>query len=540
MSQDLIQALQLIQNSKILVIGDLILDRYVWGEAERISQEAPVILLDEQREEVRLGGAANVAQQLKGLKADVTIVGVVGTDTDGWEMRTDLENRGINCLGLIKDSSRPTTVKRRYLGSAHHRIPHQMFRVDREVRTPIDSSVEKQLTSLLSPLWDQYDAILVSDYAKGVCTSSFMQHVIQQANQRNVPVIVDPPGHGDFQCYQDATALTPNRSEAERATGLNLNSIDDAIEAGRIICSERNLKSVFVTVDQDGIVLVTEVGNATHLPTRQRDICDITGAGDTVLAVLGAGYAANIPQLELTQLANLAGGLQVEKTGVVTITLEDLMQDLLENKPASGSKIASLTQTAEAVRVRQKLGQRIVMTNGCFDLLHQGHLHLLKHAAAEGDCLVVAINSDESIGQLNKGSDRPVIPAEHRAAMLEAMEMVDFVVIFDESTPHRVIHHIKPDLLVKGGSYAHEEIVGWELIEAMGGEVKSLPMLPEYSTTHLLDRIRNGKSEALEPLCSSGNCGEDSQRTEQHSSLSFHQGTEDAQLLHTPSNFKAG
>lgn len=490
MSYHLIDIVQKLGHPRILVLGDLILDRYIWGNAERISQEAPVILLRQERTETRLGGAANVANMLRGLAADVTMAGIVGNDDDGRKMRGELLAAGVECGPVVVDASRPTTVKERYLGHAAHRHPHQMLRVDREVRDPISESVAKQLLSAIISNLHRHQAVLISDYAKGVCTPEVLQEVIQAARKVGLPVIVDPAATGDYVHYRGATAVTPNRLETSRSTGIQVTTQPAAFAAGRKLCDKLQLSHAFITLDSDGIALVRSDGTEEMLPTRRREVCDITGAGDMVLAMIGVGAAAGVDPADLGRLANIAGGLEVEQVGCACISREEILADLIAGGRGTSEKIRTLDELARHVDARRSVGQRIVLTNGCFDVLHVGHVSYLEQAAAEGDCLIVALNSDVSVRCLNKAPDRPIFQQQHRARMLAALQAVDYVLIFDEATPHAVLSRLKPDLLVKGGTYHHDEIVGWELVESYGGEVKALGVIPGISSTRIIQQLR--------------------------------------------------
>jgi D-beta-D-heptose 7-phosphate kinase/D-beta-D-heptose 1-phosphate adenosyltransferase len=384
----------------------LILDRYIFGDAERVSQEAPVILLRQDKQEIRLGGAANVANMLRGLGARATLSGVVGADADGACLRAELQAAGVDCGPLVTDVSRPTTVKERYIGRAQQRHQHQMLRVDREVRHPLDAATSQQLLDALLPIIPDHQAVLVSDYAKGVCTPEVLERVIATARAAGIPVIVDPYPGEDYRYYRGATAVTPNRLETKRATGREIKTADDAFAAGRTLCAKLELDCAFVTLDSDGIALVMADGQAELLPTRKREVYDITGAGDMVLATIGVGMAAGVAPHDIGRLANVAGGLEVEQIGVVAISRDEILADLLSSgSHKHGEKVCGRQELLRQVNARRRLGQRIVFTNGCFDLLHVGHVTSLQQAAAEGDCLIVAINSDSSVKQLNKGPD---------------------------------------------------------------------------------------------------------------------------------------
>lgn len=490
MSHHLMEQVERLGTPRVLVLGDLILDRYVWGDAERISQEAPVILLRESRQETRLGGAANVANMLRGLHCEVTLAGIVGADADGEAICNDLAAAGVDASGVCVDETRPTTVKVRFMGRAQYRHPHQMLRVDREVRDAISASLAESILQKLIARLDEFDCVLVSDYAKGVCTRELLQPLIAEARRRGLPLVVDPAAHGDCTAYVGATAVTPNRLETYRATGRNIQTIDDAFAAGKILCEKVGLDAAFVTIDRDGIALVRKSGEQFHLPTRIREVCDVTGAGDMVLAMIGAGIAAGVEDVDLARLANVAGGLEVEQIGVVPITRADILHDLQEHSRLKQRKVLGVDELAQVVRERQRAGQTVVLTNGCFDLLHAGHVSYLDEAAREGDCLVVAVNSDDSVRRLEKGPDRPLFPEDYRARMLAGLAAVDYVVVFEEDTPHALLQAIRPDVLVKGGTYGEDGIVGREVVLAYGGRVKAMGVTPGISTTDIVNRIR--------------------------------------------------
>ena len=496
MSYQLIDTVQCLGHPRLLVLGDLILDRYIWGDAERVSQEAPVILLREERQEVRLGGAANVAHMLRGLECEVSIAGVVGDDISGTEMVDLMSATGIDCTAVLRDASRPSTVKERYLGRAQHRHPHQILRVDREQRHPISASVAEHLLQATLPQLEHCQAVLISDYGKGICTEPVIRTLIDAARAKQIPIIADPASTGDCHLFSGATAITPNRLEAHRATGLTIDSVETAFDAGRKLVEAHDLEFAFVTLDSDGIALSHQDGTCQHLPTRRREVYDITGAGDMVLAIIGLGAAAGRSPADLARLANVAGGLEVEQIGVVAISRDEILTDLLRTRRSQDTKFCDLTELQRQLKARRTAEQTIVLTNGCFDVLHLGHVTYLQQAAELGDCLVVALNSDDSVRRLNKGPDRPVFGQQQRAAMLAALEAVDYVVVFDEDTPHRLIEHLQPDLLVKGGTYTADQIEGKQLVESYGGSVHALGVVEGLSTTEILQRIRSEPSPA--------------------------------------------
>ncbi len=493
MSYQLIDVMQQLGHPRLLVIGDLILDRYVWGEAERVSQEAPVILLRQESDEMRLGGAANVANMIRGLDADVTIAGVVGRDSDGEELQASLANAGVDCSTVLVDESRPTTVKMRFIGKAQSRHPHQILRVDRESRHALPIAIEDEfLTQVLARL-DGHQAVLISDYSKGVCTPRVLRTVIEAAKARGIPVLVDPGPKANYADYTGATAVTPNRLETKLATGLEVRSTEDAFAAGRQLVESLQLTNAFVTLDKDGIALALNDGSTELFPTRKREVYDITGAGDMVLAMIGVGLADGLSPQDLCRLANVAGGLEVERIGVVAISRQEILGDLLGGTRKVHEKISELNELARMVDARKQLGQKVVFTNGCYDLLHAGHVQYLQEAATLGDCLIVALNSDDSTRRL-KGPTRPVISQSQRAMMLAALECVDHAIVFEEDTPLALLQRLQPHILVKGGTTA--AIVGREFVESYGGEVRLLSEVPNVSTTRIVTQIRTLRDAA--------------------------------------------
>ena len=404
---------------------------------------------------------------------------------------------GVHGNRWLADDDRPTTCKVRFMGRAQHRHPHQMLRVDREVRHPIASDIAQRLLAAMLPRLHEFQAVLISDYAKGVCTREVVQPLIAAARAIGLPVIVDPAAGGDYNLYRGATGVTPNRSETHKATGIEVRSIAAAYTAGNLLVEKFGLDMAFVTLDRDGIVLARQDAEPVHLPTRVREVYDVTGAGDMVLAMFGLGMAAGIEPSRLCRLANVAGGLEVEQVGVVRISRKEILTDLLHGSRRSQGKVSSIDELARHVSARRKAGQKVVLTNGCFDLLHIGHLSYLKEAAREGDCLIVAINSDESVRRLNKGPDRPIFDQQYRAEMLAGLEAVDYVVVFGEETPHALLRALRPDVLVKGGTYSDDEIVGREVVLEYGGRVKALGITPGVSTTEIVRRLREAESTAI-------------------------------------------
>jgi D-beta-D-heptose 7-phosphate kinase/D-beta-D-heptose 1-phosphate adenosyltransferase len=502
---DLLATFDALVRPRVLVLGDLILDRYTFGDAERVSQEAPVILLRADQREARLGGAANVCHLLRGLEAEVSCSGVVGADADGELVRKLLGDAGVNHDHLLVDPSRPTTVKERFIGRAQGRHPHQMLRVDSEVRDPICPQLEEQIISQILAQIAEFDVVLVSDYDKGVCTPHVLREVIDGARRAGVPVLVDPIRSHDYSRYRGATGMTPNRLEAELATGVKIVTAEHAFQAADQLRRELNLELGIVTLDRDGMALVDAAGQGSLFPTRPRAVYDITGAGDMALAMIGVSLAAGVPAPDALRLGNIAAGLEVEKIGVAVIPRAEIRARLLEEQAAAErarpaprslptaprSKILELDDLVRQAAGHREGGERIVFTNGCFDLLHVGHISYLAEARALGDLLIVGLNSDASVQRL-KGPARPVIGEQDRAAMLAALAAVDYVIVFDEPTPHRLLHHLRPDVLVKGGTYKPSEVVGHEVVEAYGGKVCVAGLIEGVSTTAILSSLGSG------------------------------------------------
>ncbi|MBX9622739.1 MAG: D-glycero-beta-D-manno-heptose 1-phosphate adenylyltransferase [Gemmataceae bacterium] len=490
MSADLVDLVHRLGAPRALVVGDVMLDRYVWGDAERISQEAPVALLRADRREERLGGASSVATLLRALGAEVDLIGVVGDDADGgrtWRLVADLD---VNADGLVADPARPTTVKERYIGRAQARHPQQMLRVDFESREAVSGEVERKLRDAVTAAVRRADVVLVSDYDKGVCTPGLVAAAVAAAKVRGVKVVADPTRGGDYSKYAGCSAITPNRLEAGLATGRAIATTADALRSAAELRDRLGLEAGIVTLDKDGMAVAHRDGRAAVLPTRPRQVYDITGAGDMVMAALGLALAAGADYDPAIRLANVAGGLEVERVGVVPVTRDEILADLQHGsaEPAGG-KVLPLPSLLADLDRRRRAGQRVAFTNGCFDVLHAGHVQYLREARRQADCLVVGLNSDASVRQI-KGSHRPVNAADARAAVLAALADVDYVTVFADPTPLALITAVRPDVLVKGADYRKDQVVGAAEVEGWGGRVHLAGFRPGYSTTGVIDRLR--------------------------------------------------
>jgi D-beta-D-heptose 7-phosphate kinase/D-beta-D-heptose 1-phosphate adenosyltransferase len=488
MAYDLIRRVETLGHPRLLVVGDLILDRYIWGDAERISQEAPVPLLRADHREHRLGGAASVATMLRALGAEVALIGGVGRDPEAALVRTLLADAGIDDRLVATLDDRPTTLKERYIGRAQDRHPQQMIRVDYEVRDRIAPEVEEAFRRHLAGAVAAAEIVLISDYDKGISTPGLLEALIAECRRAGKRAIADPIRSPDYSRYCGVHAMTPNRLEAQLASGRTIQRPEDALEVGRVLVERLGMEAALITLDRDGMALASADGRSELVPTRPRQVYDITGAGDMVLAIVGLCLAAGGDYDEAAALGNVAGGLEVEKIGVALLSREEILRDLLDHHHPEANKLRARPALVEEVRRRRRAGQKVVFTNGCFDLLHVGHVRLLRRASAEGDYLVVGLNADASVRRL-KGEGRPIHPEAARAELLAALECVDAVTIFDEDTPLELIEALRPDVLAKGGDYRPEEVVGREVVEGDGGRLVLIPLVEGHSTTGIARRL---------------------------------------------------
>ncbi len=473
---------------RILLVGDVMLDRYLFGDVERISPEAPIPILRIGKQEHRLGGAGSVASMAATLGAQTILAAVVGNDVEGRSVRDLLEKSEVDTQCLLTVDDRCTTVKERLLGRAQQRYPHQMMRVDREVDRPIETDQAESLLGGIARCINRVDLVLVSDYNKGVCKGDMIPRVAAMARAAGVQVIADPVKGADYRRYAQCTCITPNRVEAAAATGMTIATPQDGLEAARRLL-QFGIDAAIVTLDRDGMAWADRSGAARLVAARPRQVCDITGAGDMVLAALGYALAAGADAVTAIEIANAAGGLEVERLGVVPLARDEILAELGRDTNASRQKILPFDQLDVHIRRIRQAGRRIVMTNGCFDLLHPGHVACLQEARRHGDYLLVGLNSDRSVREL-KGTGHPIVDQHGRAEMLAALACVDGVVIFDEASVAGLVERVVPDVLVKGGEYAVEEIVGHQVVARHGGRVLPLAMKACYSTTALIEKIR--------------------------------------------------
>lgn len=481
---------------RALVVGDYMLDQLLFGDAERLSADAPVPILLVTQTENRPGGAANVCLDLAALKGSIEAFGVTGDDPHGAALRTALSTSGIADGGLIADSSRPTTVKQNLIGRAQARHPQKMFRVDFESSAPLSRAVVGRLLAAFEKSLPGADAVCLEDYNKGVCTQELCQGVITLARRAGKPVFVDPARLADYSKYRGATAVTPNRTEAETATGLKTDgaaSVEHNQRLAQALLEKLDLDAVVLTLDRHGALLLERHGEPLAIPTIAREVYDVTGAGDMFLAALAAARVNAIPWADSVRFANAAAGLEVEIFGVEPIALERVHHSLLEIASKHQGKVRTPPQVLIEANARRATGGKVVFTNGCFDVLHAGHISLLEKARGEGDFLIVGLNDDASVRRL-KGAGRPVNTQEDRARVLGALDCVGAVVLFAQDTPIELITTIKPDVLVKGGDYTKDRVVGADIVESLGGRVVLVDLVAGRSTSATLERLKAGVS----------------------------------------------
>ena len=475
----------------VLCVGDLMLDEFVYGEVSRISPEAPAPVIAVQRSETNISGAGNVARNITSLGARCIFVGLIGDDAAGSQLKTALAKEGQIESVLVCDSARPTTRKVRFV--SEHFSTH-MLRADWELAQPAAADIEQKLIDAVLPLLPRADIVLLSDYAKGVLTARVIRNVIDAARKLGKAVIVDPKS-ANFAIYRGATLLTPNRKEFAEATRSRADSDKSIADAAHDAMQLADCEAILVTQSEHGMTLVPREGEIIHIPAHPVKVRDVSGAGDTVAAALAVVLATGAGWETALRMANAAAAVSVGKKGTAIVTSAELRRRILPHAfLAAEEKIVADRGDLDAQLLEwRKQGLRVGFTNGCFDILHPGHVKVLTAARAACDRLIVGLNSDASVKRL-KGEGRPVQDERARAEVLAALEAVDLVAIFDDDTPIGLIAAIRPSVLVKGGDYTRQQVVGHEIVEAHGGEVLLVDVLPGFSTTSLVDRARGGKA----------------------------------------------
>ena len=472
---------------RLLVIGDLMIDEYLWGDVERISAEAPVQIVSVSHEEENLGGCGNVVNNLVALGARVSAAGVVGTGANGNLVLEKFKKLGVDTRGVIQDSGRPTTRKTRVIAGHQH-----VLRIDRETQKDISAAVLKALVQKANEIIPEVDVVLVSDYGKGVITRSLLKELIPTAKAHGKIIIADPKGL-DFTKYAGVNIITPNKKEAGLAQGIDIVDESTLLAVGAGILKNSDIEKVLITLGKDGMILIESDKPPFKITAEARQVYDVSGAGDTVIATLGLGLACGLSIEKAVTLANTAAGLVVGKVGTATITRSELTDASTEGYDMSTRKQVGLDQIETLANNLKKHGKKIVLTNGCFDLLHAGHIMFFSAAKQRGDVLVVALDDDAGVTKL-KGPGRPVIRAKERVQIISALDVVDYVVIFSGAELKDLIQTLRPDVLAKGSNYKTEEVYGHEIVEGLGGRVVLIPINEEFSSTRIINNIKGGQT----------------------------------------------
>lgn len=469
----------------VLVVGDLIIDEYIWGEVERISPEAPVQVVSVKSEGYTLGGAGNVVNNLRSLGAGVTVMGVIGSGNHGDLMLKKFAELGVDAGGVIRETDRPTTRKTRVIAASQ-----QVLRIDHETRQEISAPTFQKLTGGLKAGIASTDIVLISDYGKGVVTPMLFARIIEIARGQGKMTVADPKGI-HFNKYNGVSLLTPNLKEAALAAGLEMITPATPVEAGERLLQTLKIENLLITCGKDGMVLFEKGEEPFKIRAEARQVFDVSGAGDTVLAVLGLALASGASFRSAAAIANIAAGIVVGKVGTATVSPKELADAVNPPDDVADRKHKGLSELAGIVSELQKQGKKIVLTNGCFDLLHAGHIRLFQASRQLGDVLIVALDDDASVKKL-KGAGRPVLLAQERVRILSALDSIDYVVIFATAELPRLIESLRPDILTKGSNYEAAEVFGRDLVERHGGRVALVKVTEEISSSRIIDSIKKG------------------------------------------------
>ena len=473
--------IKLNKKPNILVIGDLMIDHYLWGSCDRISPEAPVQVVNVKKESSVLGGAGNVINNLVTLGSVVDVISVIGNDSVANELKSLLEKIDVPTSNLVVENNRKTSKKSRLIASQQ-----QVLRYDMESIDDINENSHKQIIQTLEKNIDKYSSIILSDYGKGVLTTNLTKEIIKIANKNSIKVLVDPKGK-DYSKYKGSYTLTPNKKEAMEATNIDIKDESSLIEALKSLKTQCELEVSLITLSEQGIAIFDD--ELTIKPTVAREVYDVTGAGDTVIASIAFALGNNLDIKDATYFANLAAGVVVGKIGSATTTLDEIYEyEYSLHKSNSTSHIKTFDEIKTLASKLHSQGKKIVFTNGCFDILHVGHVKYLEVAKSYGDVLILGLNADSSVRKL-KGQTRPINTQEDRAYILASLESVDYVVIFEEETPYELIKLIKPHVLVKGGDYEGKEVVGQDIAD----ELKLVQFVDGKSTTNTIKRIQENE-----------------------------------------------
>jgi D-beta-D-heptose 7-phosphate kinase/D-beta-D-heptose 1-phosphate adenosyltransferase len=489
MHESLLKTVTNFGSPKILVVGDFMLDAYLYGDAVRISPEAPVPVLKVAKTEYRCGGAGSVAANLAALGATAYCLGVIGDDSNSDVLKNELAKTGADITGLFEAANRPTVSKQRLIGLAQHLHRQQLIRVDEESAEPLSDELCQKILQAYEQRLSEVDVVCLQDHDKGLLSDSLCRRMIELAAGANKRVLVDPSPAGDYSKYLGATAITPNRNETSAAVGFEITDAEAAARAADELLRKLRLEAVVITLDKEGAYLKTQ-DSGRIIPTRARSVYDVTGAGDMVLAMLATGLAAGCDWETAAQLSNIAGGIEVEKFGAATVTAEEIADEIAGRNAGSNSKVRDVESLVQELERHRRQNKTIVFTNGCFDVLHRGHVQYLGFCGQQGDIVVVGMNSDSSVKTI-KGPERPINNQVDRSIVLSALEMVDYISIFDEPDPLKLIKKVKPDVLVKGEDWAEKGVVGREFVESRGGRVALAKLVEGRSSTATIEKMKS-------------------------------------------------
>jgi len=464
---------------RFLIVGDIILDSYQFGTVNRISPEAPVPIFKYHGIRHVPGGAANVANNLISVDQDVSIMSVRGDDVHGNALCTILREKNINIENILIEPERPTTVKMRLLADNNQ----QVMRIDMEEVAPVEEATSRKLMGLFDSIADSYDAVLISDYAKGLLTPDLVKHIIASCNKLSIPVLIDPKER-NIEKYKRCTLFKPNQKELQEITGMPVSTDEEATSAAMRLKEELKTEYLLVTRGSKGMLYIDSGNHVHHVPADTKEVYDVTGAGDTVLAYMGLCFAHGQRSVDAVKIANTAAAIKVGKIGTSVVTIGEMKMKMHDH----GRKSLSWEQLGQRCDELRKQNSTIVFTNGCFDIIHAGHISYLKDAKALGDVLVLGLNSDQSVKRI-KGEKRPILHEDQRITIMEELECIDYIAVFGEDTPYNLIKTVKPDILVKGGDYKPEDVVGKDIVESYGGRVKILPYVDGQSTTNIVNKI---------------------------------------------------
>ncbi len=489
MYEDLLKTVTNLGSPKVLVVGDFMLDVYIYGDALRISPEAPVPVLKVTKNEYRCGGAGSVAADIAALGGIPFCLGVIGDDQNSEILKQKLTEIGADITGLIQAANHPTISKQRLIGLAQHIHRQQLIRMDHEPTEPLADEVNETMLQTYKDKLASADIVCLQDYDKGLLSPALCQEMIQLARQADKKVLVDPSLTSDYSKYLGATVITPNRKETSAAVGFEITNAETSAKAAEELARKLKLQAVVITLDKEGAYLRTE-DISQIIPTRGRSVYDVTGAGDMVLATLAISLAAGCDYETAVQLSNITGGIEVEKFGTATVTIEEIANEIVSQKRGTSGKVRSIEVLLDELTWHRKGKKTIVFTNGCFDVIHKGHIEYLEFCKSQGDLVVVGVNSDSSV-KIIKGSARPINNQNDRAIVLAALEMVDYITLFDEPDPLNLIKKVKPDVLVKGEDWAEKGVVGREFVESLGGKVVLAPLVEGKSSTETIEKMKS-------------------------------------------------